>query len=296
MPGSQGLLVADQWREDVRAPLRMTAEQEHRYWVYSDKHSKCRIEILLNLFRPRQLRSQGGLTSIVAMNRNDAKLSLAGRIRLGLTAGLTLLLCVTWGCSGFFINPTVSSIFVTPASATVAVSNTVQLIATARYSDGSSNTLSGSSVGWSSSDNTIATVNSGGLVTGVATGTATITVTSQGVTSTASITVTPTNVTTLSITTTQGSTNPQSTATISGAPATLQFYAYGNGSTIDDLTQAVTWTSSNTSVATISSGLSGGGNGLATSVAAGTTNITAKITNTQTQTVVTSNTIVLTVQ
>ncbi len=231
------------------------------------------------------------------MNRNYAKLSLAARIRLGLTAGLALLLCVGWGCSGFFINPTISSIFVTPASATIAVDNTVQLIATARYSDGSSNTLSGSAVGWTTSDDTIATVTSpGGLVTGVATGTATITVSSQGVTSTASITVTPTNVTTLSITTTQGSTNPQTTATISGAPATLQFYAYGNGSTIDDLTQAVTWTSSNTSVATISSGLSGGGNGLATSVAAGTTNITATITNTQTNTIVTSNTIALTVQ
>jgi hypothetical protein len=231
------------------------------------------------------------------MNRNDAKSSLAARIRLGLTAGLVLLLCMAGGCSGFFINPTISSIFVTPASATIAVTNTVQLIATARYSDGSSNTISGSAVGWSTSDDTIATVTSpGGLVTGVATGTATITVTSQGVTSTASVTVTPMNVTSISITTTQGSTNPQSTATISGAPATLQFYAYGNGSTIDDLTQAVTWTSSNTNVATISSGLSGSGNGLATSVAAGTTNITATITNTQTQTVVTSNTIALTVQ
>jgi hypothetical protein len=104
------------------------------------------------------------------------------------------------------------------------------------------------------------------------------------------------NVTSLSITTTQGSTNPQSTATISGAPATLQFYAYANGSTLDDVTQAVAWTSSNTNVATISSGLSNGGNGLATSVAAGTTTITATITNTTTGTRVTSNTIVLTVQ
>jgi hypothetical protein len=105
------------------------------------------------------------------------------------------------------------------------------------------------------------------------------------------------NVTSLSITTTQGSTNPQSTATISGVPATLQFYAYANGSSLpaNDLTQAVTWTSSNTMVATISTGLSSG-NGLATSVAAGTTNITATITNTSNNTQITSNTIALTVQ
>ena len=234
--------------------------------------------------------------SRVEMKRTETR-SPAAKIRSVLTAGFALLLCVTWGCSGFFINPSISSIFITPASATLAVSDKVQLTATARYSDGSSNTISGTEVGWSSSDDTIASVTSpGGEVTGVATGTAVITCTSQGVTATASITVTPMNVTSLSITTTQGSTNPQSTATISGAPATLQFYAYANGSTLDDVTQAVAWTSSNTNVATISSGLSNGGNGLATSVAAGTTTITATITNTTTGTRVTSNTIVLTVQ
>ncbi len=223
---------------------------------------------------------------------------LVDRKRLVLTAGFALFLCVTWaGCSGFFINPSISSIYVSPPSATIAVNNTVQLTATAIYSDGSQNTISGESVGWSSSNTAAATVTSpGGLVTGIAVGSATITVTSQGVNTTATVTVTPTNITTLSITTTQGSTLPQSSATISGAPATLQFYAYGNSLSSNDLTQVVTWTSSNTGVATISSGLSNGGNGLATSVAAGTTNITATITNTSSGTLVSSNTIVLTVQ
>ena len=219
-----------------------------------------------------------------------------GHRRLALT--IALFLCLTGaGCSGFFIKPSISSIFVSPPSSTIAVNNTVQLTATAIYSDGSQNTISGTSVGWSSSNTDVATVTSpGGLVTGISTGTATITVTSQGVNTTATVTVTPTNITTLSITTTQGNANgSQTTATISGAPNTLQFYAYGNGLSSNDLTQAVTWTSSNTSVATISSGLSTG-NGLATSVAAGTTNITATITNTTSGTLVTSNTIVLTVQ
>jgi trimeric autotransporter adhesin len=234
-----------------------------------------------------------------------SKLAAAGRAlrlvshrrRLVPSTGIAILLCLTCaGCSGFFINPSISSIFITPPSATIAINNTVQLNATARYSDGSSGPISGSSVGWSSSETTIATVTSpGGLVTGVATGTATITVTDQGVTATANVTVTPMNVTSISITTTQGSTNPQSSATISGAPATLQFYAYANGNNIEDLTNAVTWSSSQTSVATISSGLTTG-NGLATSVAAGTTNITATITNTNSGTLITSNTIVLTVQ
>ncbi len=242
----------------------------------------------------------------VAVSLVSAKIryhvALAGRItrqlshrRLALT--IALLLCLTGaGCSGFFISPSISSIYVDPPSSTIAVNNTVQLTAHAIYSDGSQNTIQGTSVGWSSSNTAVATVSSpGGLVTGVSTGTATITVSSQGVNTTATVTVTPTNITTLSITTTQGSTLPQSTATISGAPATLQFYAYGNGLSSNDLTQAVTWTSSNTNVATISSGLTSG-NGLATSVAAGTTNITATITNTSSGVLVTSNTIVLTVQ
>jgi hypothetical protein len=258
---------------------------------------------------------KAGLILRVGMNHSETRSPLAPKIlyrvasarrilgllsyrHLVLTTGFALLLCVILGgCSGFFIKPSISSIYISPPSSTIAVNNTVQLTATAIYSDGSQNTISGSSVGWSSSDDTIATVTSpGGSVTGVATGTATITVASQGVTATGTVTVTPTNVTTISITTTQGNPSPQSTATIAGAPATLQFYAYANMQSSQDLTQAVTWSSSNTNVATISTGLGSGGNGLATSVTAGTTNITATIRNTSSGTLVTSNTIVLTVQ
>lgn len=212
-----------------------------------------------------------------------------------LTAGCAIFLCLAWaGCNGFFVNPSISSIYVTPAAATIAINNTVQLTATATYSDGSTSTLTGSSAGWTSSDTTIATVTSpGGLVTGVSTGSATITVSAQGASSTATVTVSPSNVTSIVITTTQGSTSPQSTASISGAPATLQFYAYANGLSSDDLTNAATWISSSTSVATISTGLSSG-SGLVTSVAPGTTNITASIATTSGT--VTSNTIVLTVR
>ncbi len=206
--------------------------------------------------------------------------ALAGRVlrlvgrkrRLVLATVVAVALCLMCaGCTGFFINPAISSVFITPSAGTIAVSSTLQLIATATYSDQSTSPLSGSEVGWSSSDTTVATVSNGGLVTGVATGTATITASSRGVSGTASITVTIQNLTSITINTTPGSAIPQSTATISGVPATLQFYAYANGSASQDITNAVTWSSSNTSVATISSGLSGGGNGLATSVAAGTT-------------------------
>ena len=244
---------------------------------------------------------------------NDRRFVVPGRSRLSLGADAhrtdrrpvlpvlaasvaLLLIALLAGCSDFFTDPFINSIFISPPSATVAVGNTVQLTAQARFSDGSTSSISGSSVGWTSSNTGVATISSpGGLVTALSTGTATMTVTDQGVTATANVTVTPTNVSSLVITTTQGSTVAISNATISGAPATLQFYAYANGTTNNDLTNAVSWTSSNTSVATISSGLSTG-DGLATSVAAGTTNITATITNSSTGQLVQSNTVILTVQ
>jgi len=221
---------------------------------------------------------------------------MSSRQKLQILGAFLILPCfaTVLGCNGFFINPSISSIFITPAAVTIAVSNTVQLTATATYSDGSTGPLTGSSAGWTSSDTTVATVTSpGGLVTGVAIGSATITVSAQGASSTATVTVSPSNVTSIVITTTQDSTSPQSTAIISGVPATKQFFAYANGSSSNDVTNAVTWTSSNTSVATISTGLSSG-SGLATSVATGTTNITASIATTSGT--VTSQTIALTVE
>ena len=216
--------------------------------------------------------------------------------RLALTAVACLFLIASLAsCSGFFIKPSISSIFITPSAATVGVGQMVSLAAFATYSDGTQNQISGSSVGWTSSDPTIATVSSpGGSVTGVGIGTATITASSQGITGTATVTVTLSNITSLVINTTQGSTQNQTVATLAGVPGTLPFFAYANGSANNDVTQSVTWTSSNTSVATISSGLSSG-NGVATSVAAGMTNITATTTNTTTGQRVSSQTIVLTV-
>ncbi len=219
------------------------------------------------------------------------------RERLVLSVAISLfLLALLAGCHGFFISPTLSSIYINPASASVAVNNTVQMVAYGTYSDGTQSQITGSSVGWSSSNTDVATVTSpGGLVTGVSTGTATMTASAQGVSGTASVSVTIANINTLVITTNQGSTTPISTATLSGAPATLQFYAYANSNPANDVSDAVTWSSSNTSVATISTGLSSG-NGLVTSVAAGTTNITASTTNSTTGATITSQTVVLTVQ
>jgi uncharacterized protein YjdB len=83
--------------------------------------------------------------------------------------------------------------------ATVIVSPPVGLIPvaggttqfTAETRDAANNVLTGRAITWSSSDETIATVDNTGLVTGVALGTATITATSETQNGTALVTVGP---------------------------------------------------------------------------------------------------------
>ncbi len=109
-------------------------------------------------------------------------------------------------------------------------------------------------VTWESSDTKVATVASNGKVTAVAPGTATITVTTKnnGKTATCTVTVPSTEVTI----------SKTSLSMVNGTTATLTATANGPGATIN-------WTSSNQTVATISS------TGVITAKAVGSTTITA---------------------
>jgi hypothetical protein len=83
-----------------------------------------------------------------------------------------------------------SSIALSPLNSSIALGTTQQFTAIGTYTDGSTQDLSSSAV-WSSSDTTIFTVNTTGLVISVATGTATITATANGVSGSTNLTVTP---------------------------------------------------------------------------------------------------------
>src|SRR5207245_4576237 len=82
----------------------------------------------------------------------------------------------------------VASVTVSPAPASVQAGQTLQLTATPKDVNG--NPLTGRTITWSSSNTSVATVNSSGLVSGVVAGSATITATSEGQSGTAAITVT----------------------------------------------------------------------------------------------------------
>jgi uncharacterized protein YjdB len=81
------------------------------------------------------------------------------------------------GSSAVKVIPAVATVQIAPTTATLslATSPTVPLTATAL--DASSTVVTGRTITWASSDNTVATVSSGGLVTAKAPGTASITAT-----------------------------------------------------------------------------------------------------------------------
>src|SRR5438128_397070 len=85
----------------------------------------------------------------------------------------------------------VAWVTVSPASTSVPVGATVQRSAVT--TDSAGNTLPGLGVAWTSNNAAVAAVSGSGLVTSVATGTATITATSEGQSGTAAITVTAPN-------------------------------------------------------------------------------------------------------
>ena len=128
----------------------------------------------------------------------------------------------------------VATISVSPQNGFVQVGGTLQLSALLR--DASGSTILGRAVSWSSSDQTKATVDLNGVVTGIAPGTVTITATAEGKTGTAPVTVTllpaPTigGITpatlapgvTATITGTNFSTVPgENTVTVAGTPVTV---------------------------------------------------------------------------
>src|SRR5213076_1246794 len=153
----------------------------------------------------------------------------------------------------------VVSVDVTPATATVHSGQTVQLTGTPRDANGAA--LSGRVVTWSSSNTSVATVNSSGLVSGVTPGSATITATSEGKSGTASVTVTQVPVATVSVSPPTASIQQGQTVQLT---ATLKD---ANGNTLSGRT--VTWSSSSTSVATVST------SGLVSGVTPGSATITA---------------------
>jgi hypothetical protein len=159
-----------------------------------------------------------------------------------------------------------TSVQITPSGATVAQQTATQFNAIGTFGDGSTQNLSNSAT-WTASPVSVATVTdgaNGGLASGVAPGTATITALFAGQVGVASLTVTNATLTSITVT-------PSNASIALGT--NQSFTATGNFSdgTTEDLTTQVAWASSNINVATITA------SGLAKSGGTGTTTISASM-------------------
>ncbi len=170
----------------------------------------------------------------------------------------TAILIAVQACSDSV--PIPFSVDVFPATSTIDVGATVSLNATVRDEDGV--VLEASGLGWSSSDESVATVSVSGLVTGVAPGTVTITAQAGlAASGTASVRVLA-GVVSVAVSPTTGSLSPGQTLQLSATPRDAGGLPVTGAS--------VTWSSGNNAVATVSL------TGLVTAVADGQATITAE--------------------
>ncbi len=158
-----------------------------------------------------------------------------------------------------------SAISVSSTLTSVPQGLSTQLAASGNFTDGTTSVIT-NSVTWSSSNTAVATVSSRGIVTAISTGTTTITARSaQGFINTLLITVTSANLISIAVT-------PTSLNIARGL--TQQMVAtgtYSDGTSAVIAASTVTWSSSSTAIATISS------SGVVMGIALGSTTINATV-------------------
>jgi hypothetical protein len=172
------------------------------------------------------------------MSSTKSNLRLIGA--LAALAGLALAI----SCQGFFPPKTLTSITVDPPTPSVDQGSTLQMYATGTFSDGSTGTLSsgtactGTTVCWTeSSGGSVTTISTGGLITGVATGTSTVTATASGISGDTTVTVALANVTGLEL-------KPNTLTVEVNETTTVQCFAETSGGLVD-VTTSCQWTVTN---------------------------------------------------
>jgi hypothetical protein len=216
------------------------------------------------------------ITSQVTWNSSDtavAAISSSGLV----TASANGTTVITASLSGVTSVPvdlsvhTLSSISVTtwngigmPRTLTsLSVGSTWQVYATGTYSDGSTADIK-SEVNWLSADQSVATIDSSGLITGIAAGIDKVTASLYGITS-PEIAFAVVSLSSVEL-------KAFTQMTVGSKVWISAIGVYSDGST-DGVHFQVTWNSSNTAVATVSN------DGLVTAVSEGTTNLTASLGN-----------------
>jgi uncharacterized protein YjdB/N-acetylneuraminic acid mutarotase len=204
--------------------------------------------------------SNSGVASITNDTTNEGTL-------VGLAQGTTTITAsavnITGSTTLTITAPTLSSIQLSPQSPTIPLGTTQQFTVTGIYSDGSTQDLT-SSASWSSPQSVVASINSNGLAAGLFQGVATIQVSYGSLSTTTILNVESAALVSLAL-------NPSSTTIAVGTSSQYQAIGtYSDGSTLD-VTPFLSWSSSSSNIASIST------SGLVQSLIQGTTTITGTL-------------------
>lgn len=182
-------------------------------------------------------------------------------ITIAVLVVIAATLVVAYPAIGELVPRTTDTITVTPEAPTMVPGDSLTLEATVRHADGSESPAE--DVEWSSSNWTVATVDSSGHVAAAAVGTAVITAQASGASGTATVTVVPRSaLTAIALDPAEIELQPGQDVAITATGT------YDDAETAD-LTASATWTSSDSAVATVDS------SGRVSAVAGGTALISA---------------------
>jgi hypothetical protein len=187
---------------------------------------------------------------------------LAAAVGIGNTS-ISAALGAETGSTNLDVGPSLVSMQISPQNPSSAAGTAQPFTATGTFADGSTQDLT-TSVNWTSSAPSVASITSGGVASCIVTGQVTITATAGAVSSFTVLTVTPATLAVITI-------NPTNSTIAIGQ--NQQFAAtgqYSDGST-QNLTTLVSWSSSTPAVAGISS------TGLASGLSGGSTLISASL-------------------
>jgi uncharacterized protein YjdB len=196
-----------------------------------------------------------------------ATATVAGNVVTAVAAGSATITATVSGLSSTakitVTAATIRSIAVTPPTATTGIGGTVDFVTIATLSDGTHQDIT-STVAWSSSNMTVASVAASGRAQGLAAGDTTIRATFAGLVGTAQLHVTGAKLVSIALT---------PTAPVFGIGVTFPFTAIATYSdaSIADVTATAMWSSSDTNTLTITPA------GVATTMAAGTSVVTAAL-------------------
>lgn len=208
-------------------------------------------------------------TAVATVSNSSGTVGRVTAVALG-TANISATLNSVVGSESVQVTAAeITDVQLTPASASIAKGTSVDITATGIFTDASNSDITDLAT-WSSSATGVATVTTGasprGRITAVGVGTSTITATYNGESMTLVVTVTAATLVSIAVT-------PANPSTPLGE--TNQFTATGTytDATTQDLSSVVTWSSSDTTNATISN--ASGSKGLATTIDPGTSTISA---------------------